>query len=155
MLKSMLVIIPRTLLGLMFLFAGLDGFAYLARGRELFKPPLSEEGRAFLHSLKLSRPLWALKSTVDIAAAGMLLANIHAPLAFLLLLPSIAVIILFQISINHVGTPMAMVLSILTLVMAVHYMSLYRPLLLIADGDGPLSSELYGHLLGVEGNANP
>lgn len=144
MFETLLIIVPRTLLGLMFLSAGADGFAYLLRGKEIFDPPLSAEGKDFLYNLKKNRLLWAAKATVDIIAALMLILNFHAPLGLLMLLPSIVVILIFQLTINKGGIPVAVLLAALTAANLGHYHSYYCPLLMIEDGNGPLSSGPYG-----------
>jgi hypothetical protein len=146
MLSSIAVIIVRSLLGLLFLTASIDGFAYLIRGKELFAPPLSEAGKDFLHELKERRAIWFMKASVDLIAALMLLFNFHAPLGLLLILPSSAIIIVFQFSVNKVGIPVAIMLSVLLLAVGIHYISLYAPLLTnLADGMGPVGSGAYGH----------
>lgn len=146
--EAFLVIVPRTLLGLLFLSAALDGFSYLLRGKEIFDPPLSDSGKAFLANLKKHSLLWFAKATVDLAAALMLLANFHAPLAVLLILPSSIVIIVFQFSVNKVAIPVGILLAILLLTMGAHYADFYRPLLWAEDGRGPLASGLFGHPAG-------
>jgi hypothetical protein len=144
-LAQLWVIIPRTLLGINFLMAAIDGLSHAFRGREMFAAPLSPAGKEFHHNLA-SRPLlWGTKATIDLVASIMLLLNFHAPLAVLLILPTSVVVILFQIGINKVGIPIAVVLSVLLISLGVHYMPFYTPLLHIEDGRGPLASAPYGH----------
>jgi hypothetical protein len=145
MLGSWLVIVPRTLLGLLFLTAAADGFSYLLRGKEIFDPPLSAEGKDFLLNLKKHRAFWTMKASVDLVGALMLIANFHAPLAVLLLLPSAVVILVFQLSINKIALPVAAVLAVLMGAVGAHYLPLYAPLLQLQDGLGPLGSGPYGH----------
>jgi hypothetical protein len=147
MLQTLLIAIPRTLLAWLFLAAAVDGFSYIFRGKDLFEPPLSAAGKEFLHNLKRYSVLWTVKATIDLIAALMLILNFHAPLGLLLILPSIVVIIVFQLSINKTG-PIAVMLTVLTLVMVGHYFTLYTPLLGIEDGRGPLASGPYGHPAG-------
>jgi hypothetical protein len=139
------VIIIRTLLGLLFLTAAIDGLAYVLFKKEPFDPPLTEAGKSFLKTLKNNSLLWAAKAATDLVAALMFLFNFHAPLALLLILPSSVVIVLFQVSINRVGIPVALMLIVLMAAMGGHYASLYAPLLSLADGAGPLASGAYGH----------
>ena len=149
MLEILLVVIPRTLLAWLFLAAAADGFSYILRGKDLFEPPLSPAGKEFLQNLKRYSVFWAVKATIDLIAALMLIVNFHAPLALLLILPSIVVIIVFQVSINKVG-PIAVILTVLTLAMAGHYFALYAPLLELEDGRGPMASGPYGHPAGPQ-----
>lgn len=146
--EKLLVIVPRTLLGLLFLSAAIDGLSYVLRGHEVFRAPLSAAGQAFLHNLKTHALLWGTKATVDLIAALMLLVNFHAPLALLLLLPSTVVIVVFQFSINKVGIPVGILLIVLMLAVGGHYVGLYAPLLQIEDGSGPLASGPYGRPAG-------
>ncbi len=144
-LAQLWVIIPRTLLGLIFTTAAIDGLSYAFRGKPVFDAPLSPAGKEFHYNLA-SRPLlWGAKATFDLFAAAMLILNFHAPLAVLLILPTSIVVILFQISINKVGIPIAIVLSVLLLSLGVHYLPFYTPLLYAEDGRGPLASGPYGH----------
>ena len=147
--ESLIVIVPRTLLSWLFLAAALDGYSYLLRGRDIFDPPLSEGGKEFLNNLKRYHALWGAKATIDLIAALMLISNFHAPLAVLLIIPSSVIIIIFQLTINKVGIPVAAVLAVLLATLSVHYYKFYLPILSAEDGRGPLSSGAYGHPSGV------
>jgi hypothetical protein len=143
--EQLLVIILRTLLAIVFFTAAIDGLAYAFLGKEVFNPPLSPKGREFLHHLKDNRLLWGVKATIDLIAATMLIVNFHAPLALLLILPTSVVVILFQISVNKVGIPIAVGLTVLMLALGAHYFPFYAPLLSSEDGRGPTASGPYGH----------
>lgn len=143
MLETWLVIIPRTLLAYLFLAAGADGWSYIVRGKELFDAPLSEAGKEFIHNLKRHPVIWGMKASIDFFAGLMLILNFHAPLAYLLILPSAVVIILFQFSVNKVG-PIGILLTLLMLALGGHYYSFYAPFLTAEDGRGPLASGPYG-----------
>jgi hypothetical protein len=145
MLATVAVMVARTLLGLLFLSAAVDSFAYVIRGKEVFTPPLSEEGKAFLHDLKAHKAIWSVKAAIDLIAGLMLVFNFHAPLAVLLVLPSSVVIILFQITINKIALQVAAILGVLLLAVGAHYLPLYASLLKLEDGCGPLASGPWGH----------
>lgn len=88
--------IPRVLLGIIFLIFGIDGFVYVFTGSSLIVPPVSEAGGQFIASLQASGFFWPFMKTIYIVAALCLLTNRAPALGIALLIPIIAVIILFQ-----------------------------------------------------------
>ena len=126
----LLVGIPRTVLGLIFLMAAIDDYHYLFKGGMLFKAPLTPAGAAWLKNLKEGAPFYLpLKATLDLVGGLMLITGFYAPLGLLLLLPVITIVILFQFSINRVGLPMGVIMLVTTSLLLFAYADRYSPLL--------------------------
>jgi len=105
--------IPRVLLGIIFLIFGIDGFVYVFTGSSLIVPPVSEAGGQFIASLQASGFFWPFMKTIYIVAALCLLTNRAPALGIALLIPIIAVIILFHAVLNPAGIPIAVILAVL------------------------------------------
>lgn len=109
----LLVAVPRILLGLIFLVSAVDGFWWLATGANLIHPPTSERGVAFEVALQSSGFFWPLLKTVNLAGALSLLCNVVPAFGLALLAPVMAVIVLFHLTINPQGLPVAIILIVL------------------------------------------
>ena len=126
----LLVVLPRTVLGWIFLMAAIDDYHYLLKGKMLFKAPLSPRGEAWLKNLKEGASFYLpLKATLDLVGAILLLSGFYSHLGLLLLLPVIAVVILFQFTINRGGVPVAIILLVTTGLLLHAYADRYAPLL--------------------------
>ena len=126
----LLVVVPRSLLGLIFLMAAIDDYHYLCKGRMLFKAPLTPAGAAWLKNLKEGVPFYLpLKATLDLVGGLMMITGFYAPLGLLMLLPVIVIVILFQFSINRVGLPMGVIMLVTTTLLLFAYADRYTPLL--------------------------
>ena len=129
MIRRLTVDVPRILLGLLFLLGAVDGFAWMLTGHHLIHPPTSPAGLRFEDGLKQSGFIWPLMKTVDLVAALGLLFNRAPAAALLLLLPIIAIIILFHLVLNPGGIPVAVVLALLTGMLVFAYRDRYAALL--------------------------
>lgn len=129
MVRRLTVDVPRVLLGLLFLVSAVDGLAWVFTGHNVINPPTSAAGHRFEDALKESGFIWPLMKTIDLVAALGLLFNRAPAAALLLLLPIITVIILFHLVLNPGGTPVAIVLAILTGMLLFAYRDRYAALL--------------------------
>jgi hypothetical protein len=126
----LLVVVPRTVLGWIFLMAAVDDYHYLFKGRMLFKAPLSDAGAAWLKNLKEGVNFYLpVKATVDLIGGLLLLSGYYAHIGLLLLLPVILMVILFQLTINRGGMPVAIVLATTSGLLLFAYANRYAPLL--------------------------
>jgi len=128
MLRLITVDVPRVLLALIFLVGAANGFAWMITGQDLIHPPTSDAGLRFEAALRESGFLWPLMKTIDLIAGLMLLFNRAPAFALLLLLPIIAVIVLFHLVLNPGGIPVAAVLSVLTAMLIFAWRDRYAPL---------------------------
>ena len=101
------VVIARILMGVIFVFFGLNGFL------QFLKAPLPT-GLAgqFLMALFQSHYVWFI-CAVQIVAGVLLLVNRYVPLALALLGPVIANIILYHLLLNPAAAQLAVVVTIL------------------------------------------
>ncbi len=129
MFSRLTVDVPRILLGLLFLLAAVDGFAWILTGHRLVHPPTSVAGLRFEDALKDSGFLWPLMKSIDLIAAVLLLTNRAPALGLLLLLPIITVIVLFHLVLNPGGIPIAVALAVLTAMLVFGYRDRYQALL--------------------------
>jgi hypothetical protein len=130
LLKHMLmVVLPRSVLGLVFLMAAIDDYHYLFKGGMLFKAPLSPAGAAWLKNLKEGASFYLpVKATVDLVGGALLVSGFYSHIGLLLLLPVIVMVILFQFTINRGGVPIAIVLLFTSGTLLVAYAGRYLPL---------------------------
>ena len=128
MLRLLTVDVPRVLLALIFLVGAANGFAWMITGQDLIHPPTSDAGLRFEAALRESGFLWPLMKGIDLIAGLMLLSNRAPALGLLLLLPIIAVIVLFHLVLNPAGIPVAILLSVLTAALLFAWRDRYAPL---------------------------
>ena len=128
MFRLITVDVPRVLLALIFLVGAANGFAWMITGHDLIHPPISDAGMRFEAALRESGFLWPLMKSIDLIAGLMLLFNRAPAFALLLLLPIIAVIVLFHLVLNPGGIPVAIVLSALTAMLLFAWRDRYAPL---------------------------
>jgi putative oxidoreductase len=100
-------IIARFLLGLIFLVFGLNGFFDF-----LSMPPPTGVAGQFMGALFVSHFLIAI-FVIQLIGAVLLLVNRHVPLALTLLAPIIVNILLFHLLMAPSGTPLAIVVTVL------------------------------------------
>lgn len=129
MIRRLTVDVPRILIALLFLVSAIDGFIWMITGDGYIHPPTSAAGLRFEDALKASGFIWPLMKTIDLIAALALLFNRAPAAALLLLLPIITVIILFHLVLNPGGTPIAVVLAVLTGMLLFAYRGRYAALL--------------------------
>lgn len=121
MTKVILAALPRVLLGLIFLAGALDGFWFIFTGQHAIHPPTSDAGLAFEAALKATGFFWPLMKSVELVAALCLLSNKAPALGLALLAPLLAVIVLFHLVLNPGGIPLAIILILLSGILAFQY----------------------------------
>lgn len=119
--QKLQVLIPRILLGFMFLLYGLDGFLH-------FMPPYpsSDKASALVAALIDSGFLWPMMKAIQIIAGILLLINYYVPLALLLLAPLIVIIFCMHLFINPAGLPIGITIVVLELILAWFYRDYFR-----------------------------
>lgn len=125
----LLVTVPRLLLGLIFLVSAVDGFWFLATGAHLIHPPTSPKGTEFELALQNSGFFWPFLKTVNLVGALSLLLNIVPALGLALIAPVMAVIVLFHLTINPQGLPVALLLIVCGGLLVYAYRERYAALL--------------------------
>jgi putative oxidoreductase len=110
--KFWMLTAPRVALGVVFLVGAIDGFSFIATGTHLVHPPTSQRGLQFEEALKSVGFLWPLMKIVELIAAACLLTNRAPALGFTLLLPIMAVVVLFHGFLNPQGAPLAALLVV-------------------------------------------
>ena len=121
--KKYAILIVRTLLGLIFTVAGLNGFLHFFP-----TPPLTGiMGEMMGVYLKMGY-MFPLISATQLVGGILLLTNFFAPLGLVLLAPVIVNIVLLHIFIDPTGLPIAIVVLIFELFLAYSYREKYAPL---------------------------
>jgi putative oxidoreductase len=119
---KIVVIIARVLLGLMFVFFGLNGFLNF-----LPAPPLTGVSGAFLGALITSHYVY-LVCAVQVLAGLCLLGNQFLPLALALLAPVIANIVTYHLTMDRSGAQLAILATILWAFLAWKFRAYFAPL---------------------------
>ena len=115
--------IARILLGLVFFAAGLSGFLLISH------PPAQPPGLAGEFQDVFFRSYWVLfVDGVELIAGLLLLSNRYVPLALTLLAAVIANIIVFHITMAPMGLPIAAIVAVLWIVVAMRHRSSFAPL---------------------------
>ena len=119
--------VSRSLLGLVFVFAGLNGFLN-------FMPQptpgsLPKGAMDFFVALMQTGYLLQLVAGTQLLAGALLLANRYVPLALALLAPVIVNIVLFHAFLLPAGAVMAVIVFSLELHLAITYRAAYRSML--------------------------
>ena len=120
--------LPRTLLALIFLVSAADGFWFIATGGHLIHPPTSPQGQAFEMALQDSGFFWPLLKAVNLTGALSLIANVAPAFGLALIAPVMAVIVLFHLTINPQGLPVAALLVVLGSLLVWAYRDRYAAL---------------------------
>ena len=120
----MYILVPRIVLGSIFLLYGLDGFVH-------FMPPypMSAQARVLISALTDSGFLWQLMKATQITAGILLLADLYVPLALVLLAPIVTIIFCMHLFINPAGLPIGSAIAVLELVLAWFYREYFRSVL--------------------------
>lgn len=125
----LLVTVPRIVLGLLFLISAVDGFWWLATGSHLIHPPVTPRGMEFEVALQNSGFFWPFLKLVNLVGALSLLTNVAPALGLALIAPVMSVIVLFHLTINPVGIPVAVILIATGGLLIYAYRDRYRALL--------------------------
>ena len=116
------VVMARVLLGLMFIFFGLNGFLNF-----LPAPPLTGLPGAFLGALMTSHYVY-LVCAVQVLGGLSLLVNQFLPLGLALLAPVIANIITYHLTMQRSGPQLAILATILWVFLAWKFRVYFAPL---------------------------
>jgi uncharacterized membrane protein YphA (DoxX/SURF4 family) len=120
---STTTVILRSLLGIIFLVFGVNGFFP-------FIPLPQVPGRAvaFLGALAMTGYMFKLVSGTQVVAGALLLVGWMAPFALVLLAPLIVNIVAFHLFLAPGGLPLAVVVTVLEVILAWQYREAFRPL---------------------------
>lgn len=118
------MIIVRTLLGLLFLFASSVYFLNLIE-----PPPMDGPIRSFNEGLAASGYFFALLKATELVCAIMLLVGRFVPLALVVLAPVIVNIFLVHLFLDRRGLPVAIFTVLAATFLAYCYREAFRPLL--------------------------
>jgi hypothetical protein len=106
-------LIARLLLGLIFLVFGLNGFLHF-----IPMPPPTGVALQFMGAL-IASPYWMTIFAVQVIGGLLMLANRFVPLALVILGPVIFNIIFFHVFMAPAGLPLASVVTVLWVVVAI------------------------------------
>jgi putative oxidoreductase len=124
--KSFILIhVPRTLLGILFLVSAVDGFWFIFTGNHLIHPPTSPKGKEFELALQASGFFWPFLKTINLVGGLSLLFNVVPAFGLALIAPVMATIVLFHAFINPQGLPVAGILVVLGLMLVWAYRDRY------------------------------
>lgn len=119
---NVVVTIARVLLGLIFVFFGLDGFIGFIPA-----PPIAGPAGAFLGAMNASHYVYFV-SAVQVIAGLLLVANRFVPLALVALAAVIANILTFHVTMMPAGLPVPILVTVLWFVVALPLRSHFAPL---------------------------
>jgi len=119
---KIVVVIARVLLGLMFVFFGLNGFLNF-----LPAPPLTGVPGAFLGALITSHYVY-LVCAVQVFAGLLLLVNQFLLLGLAVLAPVIANIVTYHLTMQRSGAQLAILATILWVFLAWNFRAYFAPL---------------------------
>jgi putative oxidoreductase len=119
---KIVVVIARVLLGLMFVFFGLNGFLNF-----LPAPPLTGVPGAFLGALMTSHYVY-LVCAVQVLGGLLLVVNQFVPLGLALLAPIIANIVTYHLTMQRSGAQLAILATILWVFLAWKFRAYFAPL---------------------------
>ncbi len=119
---KIVVLVARILLGLMFVFFGLNGFLNF-----LPAPPLTGVPGAFLGALMTSHYVY-LVCAVQVLGGLSLIVNQFLPLGLALLAPVIANIITYHLTMQRSGPQLAILATILWVFLAWKFRTYFAPL---------------------------
>jgi uncharacterized membrane protein YphA (DoxX/SURF4 family) len=119
---KIVAVIAQILLGLTFLFFGLNGFLQFLHG-----PLPSGDAGNFIGVLMRSHYVYFV-SGVQLIAGILLLINRFVPLAAVLLAAVIANILVYHLTMNLAGIPLAIVVAVLWLILAYHLRAYLAPI---------------------------
>ena len=114
----------RVLFGLGFFIFGLNGFLHFMQN-----PPMTAEAGALLGAFANTGYFFPMIKAIELAVGVLLLANIFAPLAIVLISPVLIGITTIHLFLNPAGLPMMIVLHVLHAIIAFGYRSYYQGLL--------------------------
>ena len=114
----------RLLFGLAFFIFGLNGFLEF-----MPLPPVSEKAGALLGAFAATGYFFPMIKVIEISVGLMLLANVFAPLALILITPLLVGITSIHLFLNPEGLPMMVVLLLLHAFVAYGYKKYHKHVL--------------------------
>ncbi len=120
------VVILRTLMGLLFIFAGGAGLLNL-----MPKPQLIGVARAFMDGVTGTVYFLPLLQGTELLCGLLLVIGFYVPLALVMIFPVVLNILLYHIFVDHPGLPVAIPLMLINLFLAFHYRKHYQGLLAV------------------------
>jgi putative oxidoreductase len=120
---KIVVMIARILLGLMFFVFGLNPFL-----KFLPMPPMEGVWGQFLGALIVSRYVWFV-GAVQVISGTLFLIGRYVPLAIALSGPVIANIIVYHLTMQHIGAQLAVLATICWVILFWRYRASFAPLL--------------------------
>jgi hypothetical protein len=118
------MIIVRTLMGLLFLFASLAYFFNLVT-----PPPMEGANKAFNEGLAASGYFFTLLKVTELVCAILLLTGQFVPLALVILSPIVVNVFMVHLFLDRSGLPVAIVLVLMHVFLAYCYRNAFKPLL--------------------------
>ena len=118
------MIIVRTLLGLLFLFASVTYFLNLIEA-----PPMEGPIKTFNEGLAASGYFFTLLKITELVCAILLLTGRFVPLALVILTPIIINIFMVHLFLDRTGLPIAIFAVLADIFLAYYYRDAFRPLL--------------------------
>jgi len=119
---KIVAVIARILLGLMFFVFGLNGFLNFIPA-----PPMTGTAGAFVGALISSHFIYLVSGT-QVIAGVLLLINRFVPLALALLAPVLANILVFHLTMQMTGLPMAVFTTLLWVLLMWRFRGHFTPL---------------------------
>src|SRR5438477_9924714 len=119
---KVVAIIARILLGLMFFVFGLNPFL-----KFLPMPPMQGVWGQFLGALIVSHYVWFV-GAVQVISGSLFLIGRYVPLAIALSGPVIANIIVYHLTMQHIGAQFAVLATIFWVILFWHYHASFAPL---------------------------
>ena len=121
------MLIVRTLMGLLFLFASVTYFMMVWG---MFEPPPMEGAiKSFNEGLAASGYFFTLLKVTELVCAVLLLTGRFVPLALVVLSPIIVNIFMVHLFLDRTGLPLAVLLVAANIFLAYCYRDAFRPLL--------------------------
>ena len=118
------MIIVRTLMGLLFLFASTAYFFSLVQ-----PPPMEGANKLFNEGLAASGYFFTLLKVTELVCAILLLTGMFVPLALVILSPIIINIFMVHLFLEPNGLPVAIVVVVMQIFLAYCYRDAFKPLL--------------------------
>lgn len=113
----------RVVFGLLWIIFGANFFLHF-----IPQPPPPEAGLNFMMGLMANPVFFPFMKTIEIVAGVMLLFNIAAPLALLLVAPITVNIVLFHAVLAPQGMPVALLMLVLNVFLGFAYFNSFKPL---------------------------
>ena len=121
---KIVMVIVRTLMGLLFLFASVTYFLNL-----ITPPPMEGAIKTFNEGLAASGYFFTLLKVTELVCGLLLVSGYFVPLALVVLSPIIVNIFFVHTVLDRSGLPVAIFLVVANIFLAYYYRDAFRPLL--------------------------